>query len=127
HLVIPQTPFRIEGNTERIAMTERPDLRGHAALVRERIVLRHRTVVVEPYDLAEIRLHVLCRIELLTLAGGDPQISVLVERDAVTVVPAARHLRHLAPDHLQIFQRPAALVRQLEPRARDRGTARVAI
>ena len=78
-------------------MTERPDLRGHAAASRERIVGRHRAVVVEPHDLAEVRLHVLRGIELLPLARADPQIAVGSERDAMSIVAPAVDLRHLPP------------------------------
>ena len=108
-------------------MAERPDLRGHAALVGEGIVVRHAAVVVEAHDLAEVGLHVLRGIELLPLAGADPQLAVVAEQQAMAVVTASTHLRHLAPDHLEVLE-PAAAVRvQCQRPARHRTAARVAV
>ena len=80
----------VEREAEQVAMAQRPDLRGHAALREERIVGGHRAVVVEPHDLAEIGLHVLRRRELLAFARGDPQLAVGTERQAMAPVSAAR-------------------------------------
>src|SRR5690606_9119257 len=92
----------------------------------ERIVGRHRTVVVQAQDLAEVGLHVLRRIELLPFAGTDPQLAVGAEQQAMAVVAAAGYLRYLAPDDLQVGQRAAGSLRR-ERRARDRRAARVAL
>ena len=105
-------------------MAERPDLRRHAAAVRERVVARHRAVLVEPHDLAEVGIHVLRRIELLAIAGADPQMAA-AERDAVAVVAAAVDLRRLPPDDLQVLQL-AAVGGERELGARDGGAARFA-
>src|SRR5690606_17636739 len=126
HLNVPEPPFAVERETERIPVPQGPDLRGDAALLGERIVLGHGAVIVEAHDLAEVRPHVLCGIELLALAGADPQIAV-AERDPVTVVPVARDLRLLPPDHLEILERAAALGVEHEARAGDRGAARAAL
>src|SRR5690606_5561521 len=79
----------------------------------------------EAHDLAEIRLKVLRRVELLALAGADPEMAV-PERDAVAVMPVARDFRHLAPDHVEILEQAAAGLVEHEPRPRDGRAARAA-
>ena len=54
HLDVPEPALRVEREPERIAVAERPDLRRHAAAIRERVVGRHAAVVVEAHDLAEV-------------------------------------------------------------------------
>src|SRR5690606_36111861 len=103
----------------------RPDLGRDAPPLRERVVARHRAVVLEAHDLAEIRLKVLRRVELLALAGADPEMAV-AERDAVAVMPVARDFRHLAPDHVEILEQAAAGLVEHEPRPRDGRAARAA-
>src|SRR5690606_2124869 len=83
HLDVPETAVRgIEGEPERIAVAERPDLGCDAALIGEGIVIRNGAVHVEPDDLAHRRLHVLGRRALLPLAGADPQVA-LAESNAL--------------------------------------------
>src|SRR5690606_41356588 len=48
HLDFPQPALRVEVDAQQVAVAQRPDLRGHAALVGEGIVGRHAAVVVEP-------------------------------------------------------------------------------
>src|SRR3546814_2433654 len=84
-------------------------------------------LVVEAHQLAEVGLHVLRGIELLPLARRDPQLAVAAEQQAVAVVAAAADLGHLAPDHLQAFERAAAAVVQRQRAARDRAAAGVAV
>src|SRR3546814_8495402 len=80
-------------------------------------------VVVEAHQLAQVGLHVLRGIELLPLARRDPQLVVAAEQQAVAVVAAAADLGHLAPDHLQAFERAAAAIVQRQRAARDRAAA----
>src|SRR5690606_10329108 len=75
HLDVPKVTCRIEREPKRIAMSERPDLGGDAALIGERVVVGHRSVHVEPDDLAHRRLHVLGRRALLAFAGADPEVT----------------------------------------------------
>src|SRR3546814_5373056 len=91
-----------------------------SALVGEGVVGRLAAVVVEAHQLAQVGLHVLRGIELLPLARRDPQLAVAAEQQAVAVVAAAADLGHLAPDHLQAFERAAAAVVQRQRAARDR-------
>lgn len=78
HFDLPELAVRIEGQPERVAVSERPDLpvypavvgkRILARVVDERIVFRDRTIVVQAKYLSEVRLHVLCGRELLALSG----------------------------------------------------------
>ncbi len=99
----PELALSIEGESKDIAMTERPHLRAHAALVSKWIVIGYAAIVIEAHDLAQVRLHVLCRIEFLALARTDPQHAVAIERNAMTEVAAAAFLWYLTPDHFEIF------------------------
>src|SRR5689334_715417 len=98
-------------------MTQRPDLRGHAAAIEEGVVRGYAAIVVEAHDLAEVALHVLRGRELLALAGRDPQLAVRPEGEAMPPVAAAVDLGHLSPDHGEIFER-AASAREYQPGAR---------
>src|SRR5690606_36546083 len=122
HLDVPEPPVAVERKAERIAVTERPDLRRDAAAIGEWIVIRYRAVVVEAHDLPEVRLHVLCRVELLALARADPQVTV-TERDPLAEMPVAGDLRLLPPDHREILERAAAFRVEHEARASDGGAA----
>src|SRR5690606_24346354 len=122
HPDVPQAPLGVEREPERDAMPERPDLRRNAPTLRERVVARHRAVVAEADDLAEIRLKVLRRIEFLTLAGADPEVAV-TEGHAMPEVAVSGDFRHLTPDDLEILERAAALVED-EARPCDGGAAR---
>src|SRR5699024_2299223 len=95
------------------------------ALVGERVVAGHAAIVVEAQDLAHVRFHVLGRVELLPVAGADPEHAV-VEGDAVRVVTLAADLGHLLPDDLQVLQRAAAAAVQHQPRAGHGRTGGVA-
>src|SRR5690606_20273585 len=107
---------------QRVAMAERPDLRGHAALAGERIVAGDAAVVVEADDLAQVGRHVLGRLELLPVAGRDPQLAGRVEGQAVAEVALAAHLRRLLPDALDAVQVAAARAVEGEPRAHHHRT-----
>ena len=125
HLDLPEAALRIEINAQGVAQAERPDLCGHPALVGEGIVGGHAAVVVEAQQLAHVGLHVLGGVELLPVAGADPQVAIGPEQQAVGVMALAADLRHLAPDHLQAGQ-GGLPIPGLQPRARHRragGTA----
>src|SRR5690606_24221569 len=125
HLHVPQLALRVEGDAEHVAVAQRPDLRGHPALVGEGVARRRAAVVAQAQDLAHVRGHVLRGVELLPLARAEPQVALAIEQDAVAVVAAAADLGHLAPDHLQALEaRGVAVLHQ--PGARERGAARVA-
>src|SRR5690606_14898180 len=112
---------------QRVAMAERPDLRGHAALAGERIVAGDAAVVVEADDLAQVGRHVLGRLELLPVAGRDPQLAGRVEGQAVAEVALAAHLGQLFPDALDAVEVAAAGSVQGEPRTHhDRAMDRTA-
>ena len=106
-------------------MAERPNLRRHAAAIRERVVARHGAVLVQAQDLAEIGVHVLRRIELLPISRAEPEITA-TERDSMTVMTAAVHLRRLPPNHLEVLQL-AAIAIERELGSSDGGAARFAL
>src|SRR5436305_1221350 len=81
-LVLPEPAVGREGEAERVAMAEAPDLRGDAALRREGIACGRRAVVVQPHDLAERPAHVLRRLEMLALAIADIEQTVGPEGEA---------------------------------------------
>ena len=126
HLHFPEPPARIEGQAEKVAVTQSPDLRGHPAPRGEGIVGRHRAVVVQPHDLAEIAAHILRRIEMLALARADIELAVRPEGDAVREMAAAVHLRLLAPDHLQVAEAGAGFA-EIEMCPADDGAARAIV
>src|SRR5690554_5893741 len=110
HLVGPETTPGIKGHAEDIAVTEAPDLGRHLTLINEGVVLRQAAVVIQTDDLAQVAVHVLCRIELLALAGADPQLARIVEQQSVAEMTATSHLGYLTPDHLRLHETPAPLV-----------------
>ena len=68
HLDQPELAVEVERQAQRVAVPQRPDLGIHAlvvdegvlaVVVDERVVLRHRTVIVKAHDLADVALHVL--------------------------------------------------------------------
>src|SRR5690606_30458357 len=65
------TARRIDRRSLRIAMAVRPDLRPHAILADERIVLRHRSVRRETHDLAEMAGKILRRLHRVAFAERD--------------------------------------------------------
>src|SRR5690606_40689493 len=109
-----------EADAQRIAMAQRPDLRGHAALAGEGIVGRDAAVVVEADDLAQVGRHVLGRLELLPVTGRDPQLAGRVEGQAMAEVALAAHLRRLLPDALDAGPVPAARAGGGGPRTHHR-------
>ena len=134
HLDHPELPVGVEGHAQRIAMTQGPDLVVGADAVDERlfldvihegIVRGRRTVVLEAQDLAHVALHVLGRRELLPIARGDPQVTVVVEGESMSVMAVVEHLRILAPDDFGIGE-PAATFAEFEYSAHDRRTAGIA-
>src|SRR5690606_27890196 len=102
-------------------MTQGPDLGAHPTLGSEGIVGRHAAVVVEAHDLAEVRIHVLCRREFLALAGTDPQHAVAIEGDTMPEVAAATRFRHLPPDDLGIGEIASTTAIEDQPGACHRG------
>ena len=126
HLVVPQPALRIERNAQRVAVAQRPHLRGHAPLVGERIVRGDAAVVVQAHDLAHVRLHVLRRVELLPVARADPEHAI-VEGNAVRVMALAGHLRDLAPDDFDVLERAPAAAIEHQPRAGHGGAGGIAL
>ena len=81
---------RIPGQPLRIAVAVAPDRRHRARRVDERIVLRHRAVVVDAVDLAE-RLGEILRVRhVVLLAEREEQVPLLVEDEARSVVRVRR-------------------------------------
>src|SRR5688500_284202 len=96
HFDIPQTAVGIEREPERIAVTERPDMRSDTAFARKRVIGWYGAIIIQPQNLAEIRFHLLGRIKLLTFARADPEIAV-TKCNAVAIMTAAAYFRVLAP------------------------------
>src|SRR3546814_17149100 len=90
----------VEGDAERVAVTQAPDLRRDRALVVKGVVARHAACVGEAYDLAQVCVPVLRGVELLALAAGNIEKAVGREGEAMAVMAASRTLRVLAPNHL---------------------------
>src|SRR5688572_22278653 len=118
HFDRPQPALEIEGDAERIAVTERPDLAVNAdvvdecitaGIVDEGIVPGCRSVILQAQDLAEIGLHILGWREFLAIAGCDPEIAGVVEQQPVAVVAVAELLGILSPDDLDVGKRGAIL------------------
>src|SRR5690349_19904744 len=75
HLHLPQPPARIDGESQQVAVAQRPDLRRDADPTCEWIVGGQRAVVVQPDDLAEIDVQVLRGRELEALARADVELA----------------------------------------------------
>ena len=76
------------------------------ALGGQRIAGGRRAVVLQPEDLAERRLWILGRLELLPLAIGEEEVPVPGEGDAAGEVTVAFDVRRGAKD-CSTFWRPA--------------------
>src|SRR5690606_10269323 len=85
-------------------MAERPHLRRDFALIGERIVSRNTAVIIQAHHLAQVCIHVLRWIKLLTLTGADPQHAVTIKRNTMTEMAVATYFRSLSPNHFEIFQ-----------------------
>src|SRR5690606_26477954 len=75
HFMLPEPAVRSKGDPKRVAVPQRPDLRSHSTPCREGIVLRHRTVRIQPKDLADIAFQILRRGEFLPVARTDEQMA----------------------------------------------------
>src|SRR5687767_8773147 len=60
---------RLEIQPLRVSMTQRPDLGSYVLLAHERIVLRHRAVVVQTKRLAGERIELLGQVAVSRVAG----------------------------------------------------------
>ena len=106
-------------------MAKRPDLRRDVTPIGKGIVGRDGAIVVQPYDLAEVRVHILRRIELLALARADPEVSIRIESHTVSEVPSSGYFRNLAPDDLELGEL-VSIVFEHKPGTSYGGTARTA-
>src|SRR5690606_31614946 len=109
---VPQATLRIEGDAERVAVAQRPDLGRLAALAGEGVAGSRRTVVIQAHDLAQRGIHVLRRIHLVALTGGDVHQAFAVEGDAVAEVQAGIDLRLGTPDDVEVLDRRAGEVQR---------------
>src|SRR4051812_44394815 len=80
-LRFPQLPFRIPGEPLRIAVTVAPDGRQRTGLADERVILRHRAVVVDAVDFTKRARQILRERRVVLLAERVEQMAVLVERE----------------------------------------------
>src|SRR3546814_14663467 len=94
----------VEGDAERVAVTQAPDLRRDRALVGKGVVARHAACAGEAYDLAQVCVPVLRGVDLLALAAGNIEKAVGREGEAMAVMGASRHIRLLAPNHLHAHE-----------------------
>src|SRR3546814_8464090 len=69
HFMFPEATLAVEGDAERVAVTQAPDLRRDRALVVKGVVARHAACVGEAYDLAQVCVPVLRGVELLAPAA----------------------------------------------------------
>jgi len=123
HLGLPEVARGVERETERVAVSPRPDLVRRVFLVRERIALCGRAIGIQPQDLAEVGARVLRGVELLPLPGGDEQVGAVgAHREPVPEVALALHLRHLPPDDIEVLDASADVVDDQPPVADDRPT-----
>src|SRR3546814_14372978 len=111
----------VEGDAERVAVTQAPDLRRDRALVVKGVVARHAACVGEAYDLAQVCVPVLRGVELLALAAGNIEKAVGREGEAMAVTAASRQLRVLATNNLHALdpRRPAPAHPQHQPTAHE--------
>ena len=87
---------------QRVAMAVGPDLVGGGGAIREGVAGGGRAIQRQPHDGAEVVGDILRRILLLPLAAGDEEIALVGrDRDLVRIMPSARYLGALAPDHVQ--------------------------
>ena len=108
-----------------VAVAERPDLRPHAVLADERVVLRDRAVGVDADDLAEQAVHLLRLHAALgdrALALRDEQRAVAAEHQPAAEVQRRFERRRLVIDHLHVLDARRGAVDELA--ARDGGVVR---
>ena len=109
-------------------MPERPDLRAHAVLADERVVLRHGAVGIEADDLAEQAVHALRLHAALgdrALAERDEQHAVAREHEAAAEVQRRLQRRRLMEDHLHVLDLRRGAVH--EAAARHGGVVHAAV
>src|SRR5688572_14935331 len=93
---------RLEIQTLRVAMTKRPDLGPRVLPAHERIVLRHRAVVVQAKCFAGQRIELLGQVAVSRVAGSDVQLPVRSETYATAGMSACR--RQILHNHFAIDQ-----------------------
>ncbi len=76
HFLFPQPPVLVERDAQQVAMAIGPG-RRMKAFGRQRIARCGRAVQVQAQHLAQCRLGVLRRVELLALAIGEEQVSAV--------------------------------------------------
>src|SRR5690606_17977834 len=108
HFLLPKLSRSVEGDAEEIAVTERPDLRRHAAVrlrgVGEGIVGGNAAVWLQPNNLAEIFVHILGGVEFLPLSRRNEEILAIGRKgEAMRKMAAARNLGVLLPDDFEPF------------------------
>src|SRR3546814_12915487 len=106
HFMFPEATLAVEGDAERVAVTQAPDLRRDRALVVKGVVARHAACVGEAYDLAQVCVPVLRGVELLALAAGNIEQAVGRDGEAMAVMAASHHLGLLAQNPLPASQAP---------------------
>jgi len=89
HFVIPELTVCIKGQTQRIAMPDRPELRSNAALFGERVISGNTPVWFEPNNLAQVLLHVLGGIKFLPFTRANKQETIGRESNALTEMTSA--------------------------------------
>ncbi len=103
HFHFPQAPVAIEGDAQRVAMAERPDLRAHPARRGEGIIVGNAASVGQPQYFAEIGVHILRGIELLPLTRADVEHAIGSEGEAVAEMAVAADQRCLLPNDFEVW------------------------
>src|SRR6185295_13270902 len=80
----------MERQPERIAMTERVDLRLVSRSADERVVRGHAAVIADAEDLADVRVRILRRGWIVAIAERDIQEAGSIPREARAVAAARR-------------------------------------
>ena len=94
---------RMQRRTLLIAVAVRPDFRPRIVAPDERIVVGHRAIRVQPHQLALQMIQQLRCRALVVLTQRQEQMTVPVEHDARTEMPAAGQLRRLPENHFPIL------------------------
>src|SRR5690606_25757369 len=121
HLDVPQAALRVEGDAQRVAVTQRPDLGSFATLAGEGVAGGRRAVVIQTHDLAQRGVDLLRRILLVALTGGGVHQALAVEGDAVAEVQALIDFRVGAPDDVEVLDRRTG---EIQRAAGNHGTTR---
>ncbi len=82
----------VERDALRVAVALRPDFRERLSSRPERVIGRDAAVGIDMYDRARIVLPVLRAIAIAAIADADEEAAILGDRDARTIVDAARRL-----------------------------------